>query len=342
MHRHHRSLRLAPSLVLGALASPFLLNQQQPRLTSSSCDSAPNHQPQMVAVYLKPDSKALLEKFLDSRGFKNKTADYICIHSEANTAVLERFQDIFGNRLAFRITGFYETPKGKAVAVGRLSNMTGEIKDTNFEVSLPLYNKSDKPDENELRMLADLPTRMKAFLDVNDKNVWKGRVPPGAVNNKKYEAIVGASYFALPVDRQIVVDGHICSPAYLDDQCHCTFVPEPKPVDPQEQKEHQKQEEEQGEGQPKECSLCRYLKAGQCADEYVRWDGCIKQLREDQGVNECFGHFVEMMRCMQAHSHYDIFTAGTDFRKLEEIAAGFQEDKQRHQQQQEGEQSQQQ
>lgn len=311
------------------------------RSLSSYCESK-DEKDEIINVYLKEDSVRMLDKFLKNRGYTNHKAEYVCIHSKANSSISYIFQPLFSQRAAFRIRGIVDLPDGNAVAVGRLSNMVGELKDDHFEVSMPIINTTlNNVDE---KLLMDLPTRIKKVLNLASKPQWKGKVPAGNVGEQKYDA-VQVSYTALPLMKQLVVDGTVCGSSYLDGEKKCSFDPSLVSTESDDhvtgeevgsedivhhelkEKEHDGgkssvgEQESKDEGDvenKKECPVCKYMKGGPCKDEFIAWDSCIGNLKEDQELTECFEPTKAMMKCMQQHEYYDIMTAGVDQGKLDQ------------------------
>jgi uncharacterized protein (DUF1810 family) len=282
---------------------------------------------EMVAVYLTEKSKDFLEKVFSDRGMKNKSADYVCVNSHADPATLYVFHPLFGDRMAFRIKGMIHLPDGNAVAVGRISSMTGEIKDDHFEVSMPIFDRSTY-DHNNYRALTDIPTRLRKFLDFHGGKAWKGEIPAGYVGHQKYDAIK-ISYTPYPIEKQLVVDGYMCSSETVDEAGRCTFEFDPSTIITEEEEKSIEAEmkadnsagskDENSAKSDGECPVCRYIKKGNCAGEWDNWNSCLKSLQENQELSECSIQTAKMMRCMQNNEYYDIMTAGTDWSKIDQL-----------------------
>jgi len=124
------------------------------------------------------------------------------------------YEPLFGDRAAFRLKGLI-IPKNKddnIVGLGRISTVMGDIKDDDYEASLPIYSK-DKVAEYE-RVLLDLPTRL--ITENKDlKNSWNGKLPSRRVIDVKHPPIA-VSYEPIPFNQQLLVDGFICSSKYYD------------------------------------------------------------------------------------------------------------------------------
>ncbi len=124
------------------------------------------------------------------------------------------YEPLFGDRAAFRLKGLI-IPTNKddnIVGLGRVSTVMGEIKDDDYEASLPIYSKA-KATEYE-RTLLDLPTRL--MTENKDlKNQWSGKLPIKRVIDIKHEPTT-VSYEPIPFNQQLLVDGFICSSKYYD------------------------------------------------------------------------------------------------------------------------------
>jgi hypothetical protein len=334
-----RSLLL--TAVVGVASSTVFLKR-----ISVDCSSAKESKPntgkkdkEQIAVYLKNDSVKLLQKLLQERGYKNHKADYVCLHSSANESITYIYEPLYGARTAFRLKGILELPNGNAVGIGRLSNMVGEVKDDNFEVSMPILLNSPANDNSEQhRLLCDLPTRF--FKVVNNPYslpTWKGKLPRTSLNGKSYDS-VHVTYISVPINKQLVVDGELCNSLHLDGNRKCVFdlIEEDLAAPPSSSDstssvsasdvavsvspESAKYTEESSipdDSNDKECPVCRYMKNGPCKESFLVWDKCLTSLKEGQEITDCFGPTSTMMKCMQQYEYYDIMTAGTDYGRLD-------------------------
>lgn len=182
---------------------------------------------EFIAVFFKNESKVLMEKYLEKKGFKDHTADYVCIHSHPNKDSSYIFEPLYGGRTAFRLKGIVELADGRAVGVGRVSNMVGEVKDDGFVVSMPLFKKAVANHETQQngnsRFLMDIPTRLSKIIDLaSNPTTWKGRLPATTIGGQKYDA-VSATYIPVTLTKQIVLDGHLCSNKYFNGERACIF-----------------------------------------------------------------------------------------------------------------------
>lgn len=307
--------------------------------------------PDKISVFLKDDSKELLKKALEPYGLQNAQFDHVCVFSGADPGLVNVYAPLFGQRMAFRLKGIIKLNDGTGVGIGRVSNMVGEMKESDYEVSLPLAPPGS--DFSTIQMLQDLPTRLVSLPRVYTKNYWVGRIPSGTVNGRHYQAI-HAQLYHLPMNKQVVIDGYLCSNShYNEDLKRCEFdedvffpladstasaevinTPHQSTASKQElstQPRTSDEHEAQGvEGEDfDECPICRYMKGGPCRSSFIAWDACIKGLGENDELNVCFNQTKEMMKCMQHHEYYDIMVAGTDYSKFEQaerLAAGQQEE----------------
>jgi len=52
---------------------------------------------------------------------------------------------------------------------------------------------------------------------------------------------------------------------------------------------------------------------GPCKSEFILWDSCIQELKEDADLNICFPHTVKLMECMRKEEYYDIMNVGNSY-----------------------------
>ena len=268
------------------------------------------------------------------------------------------YEPLVGDRAAFRLKGLI-IPKNKddnIVGLGRISTVMGEIKDDDYEASLPIYSKA-KAIEYE-RALLDLPTRL--MTENKDlKNQWSGKLPSKRVIDIKHEATT-ASYEPIPFNQQLLIDGFICSSKYYDKvNGKCNFdrieamkkdiekrdvtkneaeptvaneisAPNLLSTTPESKVDHTASDQE---SKTNECPVCKYMKGcfsishpltqaiystysitgGPCKSEFIPWDNCIQELKEDSDLNVCFPHTVKLMECMRKEEYYDIMNVGNDY-----------------------------
>ncbi len=313
----------------GSFGLVFVTVGLNTKLNDTYCASKESKR-ELLSLFLKEESKQTIDKYLAKRGQRNLKSNFVCFGNSVSEETLFVFKPLFGERAAFRLKGIIETNDGDVVGVGRISTMIGEIKHDEFEVSLPLIANNSK---NTVQALIDLPTRLMK-TESGSKTFWKGRIPPGEVEGRRYPAI-GASYTSLSIDRQIIVDGFICSDSYVDESGNCSFdrateiVPvsdQPSPVEVVEKVDgpsntpvdSSTSADQSGNSvDVEECPVCRYMKAGPCKEKFVSWDECVTGVKTDEDLTKCFQVTADMMSCMKVHEHYDIMTAGMDFSKVD-------------------------
>ena len=271
------------------------------------------------------------------------------------------YEPLFGDRAAFRVKGLI-IPTNKddtIVALGRVSTVMGEIKDDDYEASLPLYNTA-KISEYD-RSLLDLPTRFVAE-NKDLKTKWSGKLPGKRVIDIKHTPTT-VTYEPIPFNQQLLIDGFICSSKYYDKtnkKCNFDRI-EAMKKDIEKRKETESNikptvenipsttisesitpsvtEEvntsasttEQEKQQASECPVCKYMKGthslthsldhflthlrqgGPCKAEFITWDNCVQELKEDGDLNTCFPHTVKLMECMRKEEYYDIMNVGSDY-----------------------------
>lgn len=231
--------------------------------------------------------------------------------------------------------GIIKTDDGKTVGYGKVTNMIGEIRETELAVSMPI--SSSPVDDETLKRLLHLPSRLELFSGHHNKTVWKGRLPGATVNNHYYPA-EKVTVVALPPLKHVVVDGYICSDKYLGDDGNCLF--DRSEIVYESDKNKVANEDSQSTytdhsntdisshtankidtdskivEDNDECPVCRYMKSGPCKEEFLLWDACIQSIQENEDLQKCHQITFNMMNCMRKYEHYDIMTAGTSYDKL--------------------------
>jgi len=303
-----------------------------------------------ISLYLKPESKAILAKFLADRGIEGKEPQFVCFSRNASKDHTYVYKPLYGQRAAFRLKGLVQTDNGIVVGVGKISTMVGEVKDDDYVASVPFFDVKTPPNSTVENTLIDIPTRLENVRREHSKPLWKGRLPSTSVRGVSHDAISGVTYAALPLNKQVVVEGYICSSKFVDEQGSClydrsldeeemqllkeskdakaaaaaappapTVTTEPPANNDKEVMTGDSSEPVEPVAAKEECAVCRYMKAGPCREEFIAWDTCVQGATEDDLHNKCFKLTCNMMRCMKNHEYYDIMSAGTDFARLEEV-----------------------
>eukprot|EP01032_Pedospumella_encystans_P031802 gene31802-35897_t len=229
--------------------------------------------------------------------------------------------------------------------------MVGEVKDDDYVACVPFFDVKTPPNSSEENTLIDIPTRLENVRREHSKSLWKGRLPSTSVRGISHDAISGVTYSALPLNKQVIVEGYICSSKFVDEQGSClydrsldeeemqllkesndakaaaaaaappasTVTTEPPTNNDKEVMTGDSSEPVEPVAAKEECAVCRYMKAGPCREEFIAWDTCVQGATEGDLHNKCFKLTCNMMRCMKNHEYYDIMSAGTDFARLEEV-----------------------
>eukprot|EP01031_Cornospumella_fuschlensis_P022263 gene22263-27225_t len=311
----------------------------------ASCEEEKKTPNEVIAVYLTPQSKDLLKKTLEARGFPDPQTSLVSINSVAKKDDVYVYQPLFGTRAAFRLKGIVKLDDGRAVGVGRISNMTGEVKDIEIEASLPISTSAKPLSSDDLQTLLDLPTRLSGMEGVMSKMMWKGRIPAGNVREHHYGP-VHAQYIQLPASKQVVVDGFVCSNMCVNEEGKCEFEPitardsvvaqasqiplqddsnseTSSDISPSHGREEMEGEEDAPDAKAADpsdtCPVCRYMKGGPCKDEFLAWDACVRQIDKDGDYSACYNVTSGMLKCMRNFEYYDIMVAGQDFNRIDEL-----------------------
>lgn len=315
------SRSLLPQAICLVSATAFVTNQQYSKV---SCHSEKDS----LSIYITPESRKSLDKYFEKKGIKHNSEGLtkICVGNSLTKADIEVYEPLLGENAVFRLKGLLHTKEGDIVGVGRVGTMVGELKHDKFHASLPVSQQ--KFDEVTLH---DMPTRLMESHAADGKPVWKGRIPPGKVGDRVYySAVKNATYLTLPVAQQIVISGVLCTDKHVDDKGNCTFdrstiVPVLDTADssslPRAPSPDNTTKGPSADDDGETCPMCRYMKAGPCREEFVTWNTCIKGVQSDEELQSCFEVTAAMMRCMRAHEHYDIMSAGMDFSVVDSVDA---------------------
>lgn len=216
-----------------------------------------------------------------------------------------------------------------------MSTLTGELKDDNCATSLPIICKTSGTEDQTACI--DLPTRLHNADVVQGKPYWKGRIIGGKVLDRSYSA-EKASFTTIGPSKQIVVDGYLCSSAYVDEKGNCLFDrSHDMQVDNSNSNSSSNSSSSSSGGSgssatdtvrneptlspsddnkvgedDRECPVCKYMKAGPCREQFEKWDTCVQGLADAEDLAKCFDVTVSMMECMRSHEYYDMMTAGTE------------------------------
>jgi hypothetical protein len=282
-----------------------------------------------VAVYLSADAQKELKEHL---------ATHLGIpDAESRLVVLKRGPDddeefimsaLFGGPCAFRLKGIIKSERG-IVGTGTVSTLGGKLKMANYTVGMPVLQKGGEASFN-LNESLDMATRVARASGA--KAPWKGRVPAVTTESGETYPAVSVDFTALPLDKQIVVGGTLCSSKYAlmngrDMQCNFKLGvtdglgvddSKAKVVDDNVEKKKEKPlaevkaaegaeggGEEAGEG---ECPLCAYVKKGSCKDEFMT----LQSFHDTEGAEgfdmDAFKRVAqEMYDCMAKDEYYDAF-----------------------------------
>lgn len=297
-----------------------------------------------LVMALSPKSVEFLKRHLHKLGMPNYESKYVVLKNQMSLDDGYIYEPILGERVVFRLKGFVKTELGVA-GHGRVSSLTGEIRDDHYYPSLPLSNIDIEKGKNEVSNVLDstsshLPTRSAMAGILPHKMVWQGKLPSITIGGEKFPAI-RAQLSTLPWTNQIVLEGSLCSSKYLDEAGNCTFdrksvmsstdaddqrrdviggpaAIEPSTAAPESPSDLsdpvEKSLTSHPDEEPDECPVCRYMKGGPCKAEFLAWDKCMSAVMEtaEKDMKACFLETAGMMRCMRKHEYYDMMTAGTE------------------------------
>eukprot|EP01038_Epipyxis_sp_PR26KG_P007985 gene7985-10828_t len=291
------------------------------RFSYTMSDTIPKGDNPDIGLYLTENSKVSLKAFLKKYGMENHQASSVWLKGSVKQSDLHIYKPIFGQRVVFRLKGIISLSNGDAVGFGRLSCLSGELKDSDFVVSMPMYKISNlngwKKDPWEVRLLQDLPSRVpeQAFGSTS----WSGILPSISLNGISYkeENIICKS---IPFNKQILVEGYLCSSNYVDKDGNCLYditndLEEDSTPISNDSKESIEEENSD------ECPVCRYIKKGPCKSDFEIWDKCMQNIQGDDDLTKCFDVTMTMMRCMKQYEYYDVMVAGTDTAKYDALNA---------------------
>ena len=322
-----------------AVATTSLVFVTKPQLSEAKSEqpsvaTGNEKQTHDVALYLTPQSKETLKKYigkLEPSRIDDIDPTRIVIRRTCTTKDSYEYEPLYGERAAFRLKGMVRTESGLLAGMGRVSTMTGELKDDHCMVSLPLI-PSDSIGS------IDLPTRLQDANVVRGKSFWKGRIIAGRVLDRSYPA-EKASFTEIIVPKQLVVDGYLCSSEFVDDKGHCLFdrtqietssstdnhhshnIKSTEEINKTTTNSSSSSSSSSSSDHPNstnndetthECPVCKYMKAGPCRAQFEQWDTCVQGLTDTDDLSKCFDVTMNMMQCMRGHEYYDMMTAGTE------------------------------
>lgn len=325
--------------------------------TSTAHAEAQPKEKETLGVFLVPESRAILanhlEKTLGIKSSGDVKADdqqalgrEVILKAELSDVDSYIYRPLFGERAAFRLKGLITTEEGDVVGFGRVTNMTGEVMDEEYEASILLKTKAPASEagREKREKLIDLPTivyQTTPKATIGDK--WTGSVPAGQVLSRQYSALPGVTVRNLPREEQIVLDGRVCSSLFADPVTGmCSFdrssisdeeiapdaltgggeeerkvstATHANLADLQQRRSMQQSQEEAPAVTAAEleekCPVCRYMKGGPCREQFVEWDTCINGLKEDEDIKMCYEATAQMMACMQQYEYYDPMTSNS-------------------------------
>ena len=186
--------------------------------------------------------------------------------------------------------------------------MEGEVLNNDFVASLPLISKelSEIPQPNVVHQAVYSPTLLREFADINAP--FTGRLL------FKNGDDIEINYKPLNEDDEILLGGICCTSDNWSQIDGCLqsannndiLKSEPKlsilpPLYTSSPDESQT------------CSVCRWLNAGPCQDEYTRWDLAMKKFMEDENNVQNKNRFMDtaktMSECVRKYEYYDIYVA---------------------------------
>ena len=175
-----------------------------------------------IGLYLAEESQKEVAEWL-----KN---EYDMFNTESKIVVLKRGPDdqeefitsaLYGQPCAFRLKGLIRTERG-AVATGVVSTMGGKLKMSNYSISMPIVERrGGKQLPIDLKESMDMATRVS--LVSGGKAPWKGSVPQVTTGSGVTYPKVAAQLDGVPLSKQLVVGGTLCSSKYALPDGTCNF-----------------------------------------------------------------------------------------------------------------------
>ena len=194
--------------------------------------------------------------------------------------------------------------------IGRVSTLTGELIDDDCDpsIALQLAPVSSSGKNHAI----DLPTRLSE-MGITITSDWKGEIVSGNILQQQYPAD-NAEYIAISAEKQLVVQGVLCSSLYIDEEGNCTFdravdmqlfdapllTDEELANDAKKQKrriQSKANDPPKGPADEKECPVCRYMKGGPCKPEFEGWEACVESLGDSDDLTKCFDVRLELSQC---------------------------------------------
>lgn len=198
---------------------------------------------------------------------------------------------------------------------GNSSHFTVKVRDPDYQPAI-LLQSSDKTHLDNHSDKLKLPLKASSLIHVNLNDLTHETELELVVNDEsKEKASVTVSPFMKHLQQQIVVEGHLCSTRYIDENGRCNFdkdsISDTPDYSDEEYFNNISSPMPHAEDESEKCSLCRFMKRGSCRNEFIAWSKCLEMLQKDDDLSKCSGDTLQLMRCMVKDEYYDIMTVNS-------------------------------
>lgn len=284
------------------------------------CNSQSNDNKERIVVRLTPQSQQFLKekllklKLIDNNSNSNINLQDVILWDHVSAQDVKDFQNVYGNRVAFRMKGYTRSTKREkdkvAAIYGSVRGMGPEMRLNGEIPTMPMNSSIDST--RLFQISSTLPKRFLQSAHYSGKPYSVLKLPA----TKGFDSI-SAEGIELPFDSQLVIDGYLCPFSYLTDEIGgnpCSYErdelelelegegtkeveaapTENKPIEKDvdvsnshttENKEAFSADNSENSNQkPSEskCPLCRYIENGPCRKTFNEWEDCMAVLNKKQ------------------------------------------------------------
>jgi len=176
-----------------------------------------------VGLYLNAAGQKELEAFFkDNFGLDDTEMRLVALKRGPDEDEEFVVSALYGQPCAFRVKGLIQSERG-VVATGSVSTMGGKLSMSNYVTGMPVFQNGKGP--FSLNEGLDMATRVSRVS--KGKAPWQGRVPSVTTLSGETYPAVDASFTVLPLEKQLVVGGTLCSSKYAlmdGDEMQCNFT----------------------------------------------------------------------------------------------------------------------
>jgi len=238
-----------------------------------------------IALFLHKDSIAQLKKRFPAAFQENQAFDHMTVLYEPSKDDVLAYDDLLTEPFALRVVGIAQDEHVQTLLVqpenphiesrNKFSHVTlsfegGDLYDANY--SNALLERLDQ----------ERGPKDKFLLLKNDKNLqkkWEVKLE----STEKYEE--SQATFENLEDEEIILVGVCCLKSSFDEEIRtCTYKRE------------------------NECAFCKFMKGGPCREEFISWERCVNEYKDDEDknafVDNCASQTLILKNCVDSHPEY--------------------------------------